>query len=105
MFRVSHPDYEPVETGVIDFSADSVEVAVSFTSVGVEDVEASAAMVCGSNGCIIIKTEAPAMIAVYDMMGSVIRQLEAEGYIQVDDLNRGIYIVRINDRSHKVLVK
>ena len=105
VFRVSHPDYEPVETGVIDFSADSVEVAVSFTSVGVEDVEASAAMVCGGNGCIIIKTEAPAMIAVYDMMGSVIRQLEAEGYIQVGDLNRGIYIVRINDRSHKVLVK
>jgi hypothetical protein len=62
-------------------------------------------MVCGGNGCIIIKTEAPAMIAVYDMMGSVIRQLEAEGYIQVGDLNRGIYIVRINDRSHKVLVK
>jgi hypothetical protein len=105
VFRVSHPDYESVETGVIDFSADSVEVAVSFTSVGVEDVEASAALVCGGNGCIIIKTEAPAMIAVYDMMGSVIRQLEAEGYIQVDDLNRGIYIVRINDRSHKVLVK
>ena len=105
VFRVSHPDYEPVETGVIDFSADSVEVAVSFTSVGVEDVEASAAMVCGGNGCIIIKTEAPAMIAVYDMMGSVIRQLEAEGYIQVGDLNRGIYIVRINDRSHKVLVR
>ena len=105
VFRVSHSDYEPVETGVIDFSADSVEVAVSFTSVGVEDVEASAAMVCGGNGCIIIKTEAPAMIAVYDMMGSVIRQLEAEGDIQVGDLNRGIYIVRINDRSHKVLVK
>ena len=105
VFRVSHPDYEPVETGVIDFTNDNVEVVVSFTNVGVEDVEKTEAVVYGSNGCIIIKTEAPVMIAVYDMMGGCVRQLEAEGDIQIADLNRGIYIVRINDKAHKVFVR
>ena len=105
VFRVSHPDYEPVETGVIDFTGDSVEVAVSFTSVGVEDVEAIEAVVYGANGCIVIKTEAPAMITVYDMMGGIVSRHETEGDIRIEDLQRGIYIVRINDKTQKVLVK
>ena len=84
---------------------DSVEVAVSFTSVGVEDVEAIEAVVYGANGCIVIKTEAPAMITVYDMMGGIVSRLETEGDIRIEDLQRGIYIVRVNDKTQKVLVK
>ena len=105
VIRVSHPDYEPVETGVIDFTNDSVEVSVSFAKAGVEDVEASEVVVNGGRGCINIKTDSMAAIAIYDMMGSVIRQLEAEGNISIENLRRGIYIVRINDKTHKVLVK
>ena len=105
VIRVSHPDYEPVETGVIDFTNDSVEVAVSFAKADVEDVEASEVVVNGGRGCINIKTDSMAAIAIYDMMGSVIRQLEAEGNVAIENLRRGIYIVRINDKAYKVFVR
>ena len=105
VIRVSHPDYEPVETGVIDFTNDSVEVSVSFAKAGVEDVEASEVVVNGGRGCINIKTDSMGAIAIYDMMGSVIRQLEAEGNVAIENLRRGIYIVRINDKAYKVFVR
>lgn len=106
VIRVSHPDFKPVETGVIDFTNEDVVVDVAFTTSGVDEVTGNEdVVVYGSDGHIVVKTAAMQTVEVYDLAGTLLKTVKADTVAEIDGLTPGIYIVRVGDRVSKVVVR
>lgn len=106
VIRVSHPDFKPVETGVIDFTNEDVVVDVAFTTSGVDEVTGNDdVVVYGSDGRIVVKTAAMQTVEVYDLVGTLLKTVKADTVAEIDGLTPGIYIVRVGDRVSKVVVR
>lgn len=74
------------------------------TATGITDVQAGAETVVVVDGGIMINVGAKAAYAVYDISGRAVSQGVADGSKTVT-LQRGVYVVRVNGKAVKVLVR
>lgn len=76
----------------------------STTATGITDVQAGAETVVVVDGGVMINAGAKAAYAVYDISGRAVSQGVADGSKTVT-LQRGVYVVRVNGKAVKVLVR
>ena len=74
------------------------------TATGITDVQAGAETVVVVDGGVMINAGAKAAYAVYDISGRAVSQGVADGSKTVT-LQRGVYVVRVNGKAVKVLVR
>lgn len=74
------------------------------TTTGITDVQAGAETVVVVDGGVMINAGAKAAYAVYDISGRAVSQGVADGSKTVT-LQRGVYVVRVNGKAVKVLVR
>ena len=86
------------------FFPDDACARVSNTT-GVEEVSASAVKVYTRGGVLVIESQEATTAQLVALNGTSIGLLVEAGHNEYGDIGRGIYIVRINGTSFKVLVK
>lgn len=86
-----------------DYLIDNVRLKPT-TATGITDVQAGAETVVVVDGGVMINAGAKAAYAVYDISGRAVSQGVADGSKTVT-LQRGVYVVRVNGKAVKVLVR
>ena len=86
-----------------DYLIDNVRLKPA-TTTGITDVQAGAETVVVVDGGVMINAGAKAAYAVYDISGRAVSQGVADGSKTVT-LQRGVYVVRVNGKAVKVLVR
>lgn len=86
-----------------DYLIDNVRLKPA-TATGITDVQAGAETVVVVDGGVMINAGAKAAYAVYDISGRAVSQGVADGSKTVT-LQRGVYVVRVNGKAVKVLVR
>ena len=86
-----------------EYYIDNVKLK-STTATGITDVQAGAETVVVVDGGVMINAGAKAAYAVYDISGRAVSQGVADGSKTVT-LQRGVYVVRVNGKAVKVLVR
>ena len=86
-----------------DYLIDNVRLRPT-TATGITDVQAGAETVVVVDGGVMINAGAKAAYAVYDISGRAVSQGVADGSKTVT-LQRGVYVVRVNGKAVKVLVR
>ena len=90
-------------SGKPDYLIDNVRLNPA-TATGITDVQAGAETVVVVDGGVMINAGAKAAYAVYDISGRAVSQGVADGSKTVT-LQRGVYVVRVNGKAVKVLVR
>lgn len=86
-----------------EYYIDNVRLKTT-TTTGITDVQAGAETVVVVDGGVMINAGAKAAYAVYDISGRAVSQGVADGSKTVT-LQRGVYVVRVNGKAVKVLVR
>ncbi|HIW44923.1 MAG TPA: T9SS type A sorting domain-containing protein [Candidatus Prevotella stercoripullorum] len=86
-----------------EYYIDNVRLKTT-TATGITDVQAGAETVVVVDGGVMINAGAKAAYAVYDISGRAVSQGVADGSKTVT-LQRGVYVVRVNGKAVKVLVR
>ena len=106
IIRVSHADYQPVLTDVIDFTGENVEITVVFEyGNGIEYFDENDLIVYGRKGDIFIKTSSLETIEIFNLTGNRLYTADVVGESVINGLQKGIYIVRAGQKVEKVFVK
>lgn len=92
-----------MKTEAQDYLIDNVRLKPA-TATGITDVQAGAETVVVVDGGVMINAGAKAAYAVYDISGRAVSQGVADGSKTVT-LQRGVYVVRVNGKAVKVLVR
>ena len=92
---------------ISDRSYATNDVVANWASIytGVKDVNTENIKLIGGNSFIRAEFNGNATISIYSISGWRLKQTNAQNSITLDNLNAGLYIVKINGRVYKVLVK
>jgi len=102
-FGTGNPD-PATPQGYLNTSIDNVSLVVANNS-GIKDVNVNNAVVVGGKSFISARFEGMANIAVYSIQGQLIRQAISQNTFRADNLRAGIYLVRVNNKAFKVIVR
>lgn len=80
-------------------------VRLAPVTTAVEDLDATPVKVTGNAGCITVSAPADSYIAVYATDGTVIANMTAENGTAEIPAAAGVYVVKVNDRTFKTIVK
>ncbi|MBP3537311.1 MAG: leucine-rich repeat protein [Muribaculaceae bacterium] len=80
-------------------------VRLAPVTTAVEDLDATPVKVTGNAGCITVSAPADSHIAVYATDGRVVTSMDAENGAAEIPAAAGVYVVKVNDRTFKTIVK
>lgn len=80
-------------------------VRLAPVTTAVDDIDATPVKVTGNAGCITVSAPADSHIAVYAADGRVVASMDAENGAAEIPAAAGVYVVRVNDRTFKTIVK
>nr|WP_165359818.1 T9SS type A sorting domain-containing protein [Parabacteroides goldsteinii] len=80
-----------------------IDGIVKNTETANEDINASIQKVYAADGILYIQPEATAQVNVFNMQGQLVKSTLVSSEAQIQ-LPQGLYIVRLNDQSYKVLI-
>ena len=75
---------------------------------GITNLRTDEAQLSMEGGVLKVKTKAPAHLIIYNIDGSVVKSMEThagETEVNVGDLSKGIYIIKVNGKAMKVQAK
>lgn len=87
-----------------NFDLDNLKIEAGIAT-GVKEFTASLSGVRASKGAIEVVSESPALIKVYGINGNLIAEVEAEAGAHRFNLSSGIYVVTIDGKAFKIIVK
>lgn len=90
---------EPVTTDMVV----KIDGIVKNTETANEEINASVQKVYVADGILYIQPEATAQVSVFNMQGQLVKSTLVSSEAQIQ-LPQGLYIVRLNDQSYKVLI-
>ena len=80
-----------------------IDGIVKNTETANEEINASVQKVYVADGILYIQPEATAQVNVFNMQGQLVKSAQVSSEAQIQ-LPQGLYIVRLNDQSYKVLI-
>jgi|GEM_PF-5250770 len=90
--------------GYVNLSLDNVSLVPKATA-GIENIGTSANKVSGGKSSLSATFEGTANVAVYSIQGQLIKQTTAQSAFRADGLPAGIYLVKIGNKTYKVVVQ
>lgn len=77
---------------------------VTSSSSAINDIKAENAIIKSVPDGIVIESVEPALVSVYNLFGQKVKQVDITGSTKIT-LDKGIYVVRIKEKSEKVIIR